>query len=72
MAEPKVLGTVPIIEGRSEIRILSQAYKGREYVNARKFVFTEGGAWAPTGNGLTVTPAILAELLPLLKKAASA
>lgn len=71
MAEPKVLAVVPLIEGRSEIRILAQAYKGKEYVNIRKFVFTDAGTWVATANGLTVAPAILADLLPPLKKVAN-
>lgn len=65
-----VLGSVPLVEGRSEIRVILQTFKGNLYASARKFEFTPEKVWVATKNGLTVKPEVLQELLPLLGLAA--
>jgi len=42
--------------GSAEVRVYTQAYRGKQYVHIRLFYQTVDGEWRPTRKGVCVSP----------------
>ena len=51
-----------------EIHVSLKQYKGKEYMDLRKFFKTKDGNWGPTKEGVTVPPDCVDELIRCLEK----
>ncbi|TXL75635.1 hypothetical protein FHP25_13350 [Vineibacter terrae] len=65
-----VLADIVKNERRGErIRIAQRSYKGREFIDIRLHITTAAGEIVPTSKGVTVPPALLAEVIEGLQDA---
>jgi hypothetical protein len=59
-----------IERGETEVlRISTEEYKGRKYLDLRIYFENNDGEWKPTKKGVTVQPERLDDFLELVKKA---
>ncbi len=59
-----------IERGETEVmRVSTEEYKGRKYVDVRIYFENNEGEWKPTKKGVTIQPEKVEEFLELIKKA---
>ncbi len=51
------------------LRISTENFKGRDYIDLRIYYEAEGGEWKPTKKGVTIAPDKVDEVIELLGKA---
>jgi hypothetical protein len=51
------------------VRISTESYKGRDYLDVRIYYQDNNGEWKPTKKGVTISPEKIDELSELVKKA---
>ncbi len=62
-----------IERGETEVvRVSTEEYKGRKYVDVRIYFENDQGEWKPTKKGVTIQPDKVEEFLELIKKAGEA
>ena len=62
-----------IERGETEVlRVSTEEYKGRKYVDVRIYFSNDEGEWKPTKKGVTIQPDCMDAFLELLKKAQKA
>jgi len=62
-----------IERGETEVlRVSTEEYKGRKYVDVRIYFSNDEGEWKPTKKGVTIQPDRMDAFLELLKKAQKA
>ncbi|MGD0231653.1 MAG: transcriptional coactivator p15/PC4 family protein [Syntrophorhabdales bacterium] len=62
-----------IERGETEVlRISTEEYKGRKYVDLRIYFENNDGEWKPTKKGVTVQPERLEDFMELIRKAKDA
>ncbi len=62
-----------IERGETEVmRVSTEEYKGRKYVDVRIYFENDAGEWKPTKKGITIQPEKVEEFLELIKKAGAA
>jgi hypothetical protein len=62
-----------IERGETEVlRVSTEEYKGRKYIDVRIYFENDEGEWKPTKKGVTIQPDRLDDFLDLIKKAAKA
>jgi hypothetical protein len=67
----RLIGTVPIREGQTELRVTLHEWRGRRFVDLRKWErFTN--ELGPTKQGARFAADLLEELIPVLEAAARA
>lgn len=59
-----------IERGETEVlRVSTEEYKGRKYIDVRVYFENDDGEWKPTKKGVTIQPDKIEEFLDLIKKA---
>ena len=62
-----------IERGETEVlRVSTEEYKGRKYIDVRIYFENDAGEWKPTKKGVTIQPDRLDDFLDLIKKAGRA
>jgi hypothetical protein len=62
-----------IERGETEVlRVSTEEYKGRKYVDVRIYFENDEGEWKPTKKGVTIQPDRIEAFLELLRKAQEA
>jgi hypothetical protein len=62
-----------IERGETEVlRVSTEEYKGRKYIDVRIYFENDAGEWKPTKKGVTIQPDRLDDFLDLIKKAGKA
>ena len=62
-----------IERGETEVlRVSTEEYKGRKYVDVRIYFSNDEGEWKPSKKGVTIQPDRMDAFLELLKKAQKA
>ena len=62
-----------IERGETEVlRVSTEEYKGRKYVDVRIYFESDEGEWKPTKKGVTIQPDRVDDFLELIKKAGKA
>ena len=51
------------------LRISTESFKGRDYIDLRIYYEADGGEWKPTKKGVTIAPDKVDEVIELLSKA---
>jgi hypothetical protein len=51
------------------LRISTENFKGRDYIDLRIYYEADGGEWKPTKKGVTIAPDKVDEVIELLGKA---
>lgn len=51
------------------LRISTENFKGRDYIDLRIYYEADGGEWKPTKKGVTIAPDKVEEVIELLGKA---
>ncbi|MEE9524079.1 MAG: transcriptional coactivator p15/PC4 family protein [Thermodesulfovibrionales bacterium] len=51
------------------LRISTESFKGRDYIDLRIYYEADGGEWKPTKKGVTIAPDKVDEVIELLGKA---
>ena len=59
-----------IERGETEVlRVSTEEYKGRKYIDVRIYFENDEGEWKPTKKGITIQPERLDAFMELIKKA---
>ncbi len=62
-----------IERGETEVlRVSTEEYKGRKYIDVRIYFESDAGEWKPTKKGVTIQPDRVDDFLDLIKKAGKA
>ncbi|OPY70105.1 MAG: Transcriptional Coactivator p15 (PC4) [Syntrophorhabdaceae bacterium PtaU1.Bin034] len=62
-----------IERGETEVvRVSTEEYKGRKYVDVRIYFANDEGEWKPTKKGVTIQPDKVEAFMDLIKKAGEA
>ncbi len=62
-----------IERGETEVvRVSTEEYKGRKYVDVRIYFENDEGEWKPTKKGVTIQPEKVEAFISLMKKAGEA
>ncbi|HZD60920.1 MAG TPA: transcriptional coactivator p15/PC4 family protein [Anaerolineae bacterium] len=66
--ETRIIGEIEVVPGGDVIVVSSGTFKGRDYVDVRRYYRKEDGSIAPTAKGVRVSPDDVEVLIDLLKK----
>ena len=66
--ETRVIGEIELVPGGDAIVVSSGTFKGRAYVDIRRYYRRDDGSLAPTSKGVRVNPDDVETLIDLLKK----
>ncbi len=66
-----IVGDIPRTE-TEVLRVSTEEYKGRKYVDVRVYFANDEGEWKPTKKGVTIYPEKVEEFIDLVRKAGKA
>lgn len=66
--ETKIIGEIELMPGGDVIVVSTGVFKGKEYVDVRRYYRKEDGTIAPTAKGVRIDPEDVPLLVDLLNK----